>query len=482
MASRDLYLFPDTNFFIQCKDIGELPWDIWADRSLVRLIVCRPVQSEIDNHKGRGNDRVGRRARKAAGILREVIAAKTPKIIRAEGPRVELDVRISLKPSPDLADDLDYSEADDKIVGVAHAFAKSAPDADVMVISADGGPLASAGMANVAAYPIPDEWLQPPEKTEAEKELGKAREQLQRLQKQEPSFLFCCGSGLHKDLSKLDLEYRFFEKLEDVDINHIVERLRDAFPKKANFSVEELNKNLPNISKIIRSTYLPPRADDISSYQDRYEAWIEGARKILSTIHIRLNEAAKPKFVVEIENNGTRPAKDALVQFRALGPFEVRRPPDKDDTSSAERLLNFGRPPEPPQPQLIADAMRPLYDRLPTGFLNPRGQSLVRDMVPLRMPPVATGRNPNAFYYSKSKIDAGFALTCEQWRHGVGPEQFHGVFFASEVPGIVTGVIECQIHAENLSNAVTIPTPVQLTITAASTAKAVRRLVDDHRS
>lgn len=64
MTERILYLFPDTNLFIQCLPLEQIDWAQWADFDEVRLLICRPVQREIDNQKNRGNDRVSQRARK----------------------------------------------------------------------------------------------------------------------------------------------------------------------------------------------------------------------------------------------------------------------------------------------------------------------------------------------------------------------------------------------------------------------------------
>ena len=51
MNEKILYLFPDTNLFVQCKPLQELNWSEWSDFTEVHLIVCRPVTREIDNQK-----------------------------------------------------------------------------------------------------------------------------------------------------------------------------------------------------------------------------------------------------------------------------------------------------------------------------------------------------------------------------------------------------------------------------------------------
>jgi hypothetical protein len=57
--SRTLYLFPDTNAFIQCRSLDQVDWSEWVDYAEIHLIVCQPVQREMDKHKIRGSDRVG---------------------------------------------------------------------------------------------------------------------------------------------------------------------------------------------------------------------------------------------------------------------------------------------------------------------------------------------------------------------------------------------------------------------------------------
>ena len=59
MTTRTLYLFPDTNVFIQCRPLNEVDWSEWMNHDEVHLIVCQPIQRELDKHKNRGNDRVG---------------------------------------------------------------------------------------------------------------------------------------------------------------------------------------------------------------------------------------------------------------------------------------------------------------------------------------------------------------------------------------------------------------------------------------
>jgi predicted ribonuclease YlaK len=169
MAPRILYLFPDTNLFIQCRALDQLGWMVWKEFDEVHLIVSRPVQSEIDHQKNRGNDRLRRRARTASSLLREIILGGAGyRLVRDADPTVKLFIRQDLKPNPDLSDSLDYqNEPDDRLVGTAHAFIQQNPRAEVRILTHDTGPMASARMVGLPVEPIPDEWLVPPESTDA---------------------------------------------------------------------------------------------------------------------------------------------------------------------------------------------------------------------------------------------------------------------------------------------------------------------------
>ena len=87
---RILHFIPDTNLFIQCRRLEELDWSIWAEFDEIDVIVCRPVQREIDNQKSKGNDRIGKRARAVHSLFREIITSDNDhKLIRKSKPQVK---------------------------------------------------------------------------------------------------------------------------------------------------------------------------------------------------------------------------------------------------------------------------------------------------------------------------------------------------------------------------------------------------------
>ena len=188
-----LYLFPDTNVFVQCRALEELDWHLWPEFDEIHLIVSRPVQSEIDAHKNKGKDRLARRARKASSIFRDIIVGDDEyRLVRTNGPTVKLFINAALYPSHDIADRLDYNNLDDQLVGTVHAFAQQNPDDTVQIFTHDTGPMASAKMLGVAITPVPDDWLLPPEPSESNKRIQTLEVEIARLKDKEPKFAIAC--------------------------------------------------------------------------------------------------------------------------------------------------------------------------------------------------------------------------------------------------------------------------------------------------
>ena len=190
MADNVVYLFPDTNLFIQCRPLDQLDWSDWSEFDQVNLIVCRPVQREIDSRKNRGNDRAARRARKTYSIFRRIIESNDKfSQVSDANPRVRLYLEAPSLPSTDLKDVLDYSKPDDEIVGCLYRFIKENQNEDARLLTHDTGPLLTAETHGLKVDLIKDEWLLPPEHNESETEIARLRQRVAILEQTEPNFL-----------------------------------------------------------------------------------------------------------------------------------------------------------------------------------------------------------------------------------------------------------------------------------------------------
>ena len=117
-------IFADTNLFIQCRDLSQLPWrNVFADDRLL-IIIPRAALDEIDSHKQDGNTRRASRARKASSFFRTIILSESPKaIIRDDAPHVELSFATPPEPGGYNSYSLDLSRPDDRIIDEALQYA-----------------------------------------------------------------------------------------------------------------------------------------------------------------------------------------------------------------------------------------------------------------------------------------------------------------------------------------------------------------------
>ncbi len=474
MTTRILSFFPDTNLFIQCRPLEELDWSEWADFEEVHLIVCRTVQREIDQQKHRGNGRVAQRARKTSSLFRSIIE-KDCSVIREKGPQVKLMLESSSVPSPEVKGRLDYTKADDEIVGFLHQYKQQHPEADVRLLTHDTGPMMTARSLDLPFVKIQDAWLLPPESNEKERENRRLKEEVTRLRKTEPEFQIKCLDDNESEIDVLEVPCPF-GPLNEREISTFMDQLKDKFPI-VTFGSYGRTGRVSTFGDIreMSGLYSPPSEGDIDKYrEEEYPAWIKKCKKVLSNLHrALLREAGAPVFRFVVTNKGSRPGKNALVVITSKGNFKICPPqPEDNEHSKRRRILDrpLPGPPEPPKSRRITDlAYRDVPDslfRLPPS-LNP-------DMTRFH------SRDPDAFYYKPDQplipVES-FRLECEQWRHGIAEKCFKFEIFAASDQDEIQGAIECEIHAENLSSPAKKIVPVRITVKRESTKDYASNLV-----
>ena len=451
----------------------------------------RPVQRQIDNLKNRGNDRVGSRARRAHALLREIIAGDDNyKLIQTTSPKVKLIVDPTLIRSPELADRLDYTEVDDQIVGCLHAFRSANPDADARLLTLDSGPMATAEMLSLPFEAVPDDWLLPPETGAAERERNQLKTEVERLKSKEPLFRVACLDDSNRETDSLTLEFVRYEPLSDTDVRLQLERIRSRFPVTRDFdAIVRAQVRRPFFAMMARGTphYTPPSAEEIAAYTDReYPGWLEECELRLRDQHAFLQTAAgKPVFCIVAENLGTRPGRDVFVRFAAKGNFGIRPLPlgtrvdGVDKTMSTTGTRRLSTPPVPPCGKWSATSIVP--SDTTSAFAQVQAEeepSRSRS----RFNPVAPERDPNAFYLRDGHTrmaGSSFSVTCDQWRHGVGKKSFRGELdFDAELHSI-RGALECEIHADNLSDPLKRIFPITISVTAVNALESALALVDE---
>ena len=203
-----------------------------------------------------------------------------------------------------------------------------------------------------------------------------------------------------------------------------------------------------------RWRFKPVSEDAINNYKDHeYPEWIEDCRKVLSNMHKALQrKEGQPAFRFEVANEGTRPGNDALVVIRAEGHFKICPPPfEKEDSEDGRQVEpSIPSPPTPPRGRWRASRTR-LTPEGADSFVVPLGSNRPSaSYTPIR----ESRRDPNGFYYKPTRITKPadtFIVECEQWRHGTDGEPFDGNIFLKKGMTTASGVLECEIHSENLA-------------------------------
>ena len=246
MEPRKLYLFPDTNLFIQCKPLEELDWSAQEEFAEINLLVCRAVQREIDGQKNRGRDRIADRARKTSTLFRDVLSMPDRQmVIRERSPKVTLSFCSIQLPSKDLKDRLDYNHADDEILGVLYAFVRTTLRRTRVCSLMTLVPMVTADHLGLEYIAISDKWLLPPENNPLEKENQQLKDEVRRLTSLEPAFEVDCLSHEGQRLDKLESKFTIYLPLGEDEIEELIALLKRRSPMVTNLRGRLLQPNLP---------------------------------------------------------------------------------------------------------------------------------------------------------------------------------------------------------------------------------------------
>ena len=461
--------------------MSELDWSTFSEFDEIFLIVCRPIQREIDNLKNKGNDRVGRRARATSSLFRELIKSRQKyKLIREANPQAKLSIKPACRASPSLKNQLDYSKTDDELVGCVYSIIEQNSDIDVRLLTHDSGPMGTADMLNIPFIPIPDEWIRLPEKSQVEQENQRLRDELARFKKFEPDFEIVFVNSEREEMDSLEFEHVEYTPLTNNEISELMDSLKKNFPMATEFGSlerterksQDLFSNLLNM----REVYTPASDQEISNYTNTtYPGWLEKCEKILRHLHISLKEKLQPiEFIVSVVNKGTRPGENALITISANGNFKIRPPKveELDESSGVQNVSNSMRllplPPMPPKGK---------WSTLHFGIsgLSQIGSNLGVDPIsnrPLIFDNLRNERrDPNEFYYKFNRSiepTDSFHLECDQWRHDGISKLVEGELCIDQQNQVISGVIECSIQAANVS------TPVKKAISVRGKVTYVR--------
>lgn len=523
----EVHLVADTNLFFECKALELLPWTELGYDPII-ILLTKPVLDEIDKHK-KANGRTRARALEIFGRVRAMLVSKSQEIeIQPSSPKVILRRATNVAPDPALRDKLDYTRADERLIGIASSLNSHASSYHVSLLTDDTGLASAADDIAAPCMMIMDSWRRPPSESTEEKRIKELEKDLATYRAQEPDI--CIKSCEPADAANLvECIDQIATPLTEAEILKFLTMLQKKHPLKTDFTPPPRSTKMDKTGANITTTYTSPPDDQIAIYREaHYPQWLERCRSSLARLHVGRNELSPPVVLRwSMSNQGTRPASRVRVEFEAKGPLELRRlEPERHDSEHIEAgNADAGEPlaarpidrlPSPPVPppfqelveriqrsQPVAEASRLATVPMPSQFphsdfmeqirraqRNPFSQhtsslaafraalsvekalganpidftSSQRLLSPLALVPKP--HDPEGFYYDwpSNETVKKGALTCDLWRHRTGDEVFEFEVLFTK-DGEARGAIVCTVHAENLTN------PVQAKIIVYRTMK-----------
>lgn len=486
MRSKTLYLFPDTNVFIQCKRLHEVDWSAFSEWEQIQIVITRPVQAEIDSFKSRGNSRVSQRSRVISAQIRELLESSVGSLTLREKPLVNLVLRHDLKRLESLADELDYNERDDQLVGTAAGFKQQHPDFEVRLLTNDTGPMASARLIGLAYQVVPDNWVLQPEPDESDKKAKQLQTELEKYKQSEPRFIINAGTQL------LNSTTTAYHPLSDVEVQTLLERLVTHYPKIENFSatatqLHEIQRN-EIFTRItgMKKEYTAPSDEEVEEYFEAYEKWKADCESKLHRISKVLTAISDwPRLEINIGNQGSRPAEDALIIIEVEGPFHVMIALPGESLEDVSMLKDL-KPMLPSAPQVPAGKWEDVsvVGRLATSLNNFKLQSQIFDT-----PSLAANWNrsieaidPNKFYFKEGRSGVPLKrieISCKQWRHAQQSDIFDLMLICPNTDGgQFSGRLNISVHASNLTAPSELNLPIRLVVEFGSCYPHAEELIE----
>jgi hypothetical protein len=489
-VTQTLYLFVDTNLFLQCRPLEQLDWSPMGQVDAIEMVLTRPIQAELDALKGKGNGRQASRARAASTQIRKLLESTDNRLrLHEASPTVHLWLNPSLRPVNEPSGVLDYDHRDDQLVGIALGYLNANPDALVALLTNDTGPMASAKAVGLPYMDVPDGWLLPPELDEAAKREARVKDELDHYKKQEPAFTIEFGAG---EGGRLSVEVNRYVPLTDEEIQAFVARLHAEHPLSDDFGETEIRERASpdqgplGLFASKKEVFTPTTPTEIQRYRQAHGEWIEACENELKNLSKALQRReVLPRVSVSVLNAGARPADDALVTVDAdgrflLSPRKRNNDDDEPEEPKAKLSLTLPRPPTAPKGRWVKEHVSSIGEALARiGAM----QALKVDTPEILgvSPFRAAARDPNGIYFkvgARGDPRSHIEYECAQWRHAQVPHDFEfSVWFPLE-PGLYAGVIKVAVHAANLTQPARGQLPIAITVYAASCVDTATAMID----
>jgi hypothetical protein len=464
-----LVLFPDTNLFLQCRDLSEIDWASVLDAAEITLVVSRTVQNEIDNFKSDGNGRRSKRARRASGVFRAALKAPhTTLEIRHTQPRVALVLARAPASNRAKVESLDLTLPDHRLVDEALHYVRQFPAADVRVLSHDTGVLLCARDHSLNWVEVPDDWLLDPENDEKDKKIRALTERIRLLEQEEPKLSMAVLYEA-KPITALALQTSVFDAPSEIDLQRIEQEVIAAYPEVKDFTNQHRGpRGRLYISTALDGEWQPPAQSAVDEYAQAYANWRASIRTRVESLHRQLNAAARIvclRFV--LRNEGSRPAERVLIESATHDSLRFTIGEDESSSKLVQQLHNLPTgieldpPPGAPQGRYVS-----ILDRLAPSFSLASGMSNIREWES-RSPSIPNmrpfNRDRNAFYLKDGARDSFVSesvLECEEFRHARGETEFELTLFVPAGTDLPSSRLHFRVSASNVREPVEMYLPI----------------------
>ncbi|MDO8991228.1 MAG: PIN domain-containing protein [Sideroxyarcus sp.] len=480
--------FVDTNLFLQCRDVIDLPWGDISDRKPVQLIIPRAVQHEIDKLKADGNSRRAKRARSTNSYFRQIILSDDEQFqVRGNsGVDVALTFSSHVAASPsDVAEvALDSNRPDDSILLELISYRALNPEQDVALLTHDTNPLLTAKRLKIPYQVIPDEWLLTPEPDEREKEIRILKTRISEIESSQPKFEFTFGEEGAAVPDKINAEIVVYPPLAQSEVELLIQEIEAAYPMAEHFTEETVSKSnafaAPAISltaaQFMRGKYKPPSFEEIEKYKNEdYPGWLREVERKLAGLPDFLSEQNnKIGISLALSNIGNMPAEHAIFKIEVPSAILIAPPIDEGE---AIQDWEFNKPPSPPRGEYTSvntflglDAFK-LGNMLHGSALH----NLETGLSPLGLP---RNRDRNGFYWKPNRPrmpQSQWEFECEEFVHKDVPEEFYFTLLVDLGKRPSRGVLALTVRAKNLAHPESIKVPLKISYVEENSMDEARR-------
>jgi rRNA-processing protein FCF1 len=305
-------IFVDTNIFLHYRFFVDIPWAKLYGKDF-QLVLTLTVINELDKHKRNANPKIASRAKQVLSRINELLKDTDQFTIKHFPQRPTADIFEQYQ--------LDRQEQDDCILATIISYQSVYPDHEVLFVSNDTGPRLRAAHLQIKADELPENFQNPNEVSEEQKQIKQLKKELDLLKNAMPklSLNFADGSSLLKanftnalitktdyineTYQKLTAELSFLEFDDPIYKNEkIMKLLEDT---KNDLQKDSLVWRYdPSCSRHLVNEGVEKYNKALRQFQNRLKSYLEAQYEVEDIKNRTL------KIDLKIQNMGNAPAND----------------------------------------------------------------------------------------------------------------------------------------------------------------------------